>query len=326
MNFRTLIEYKSNTTPLSYDQKMFFIGSCFAENIGAKLSELKFDLLVNPYGVSYNPKSLTEIFSSILDRRVPQDGLLVEDDGLWYSMMHGTKIFGSSKEDLLSKITEINARSRDFLLLADTIFITLGTAWIYEDLSLSKVVNNCLKQSSKKFIRRRLTVEEICGDFGDLFVKYPLFKTKKIFLTISPVRHIKDGLIENNLSKSTLLVAAHNLVEKFDNVFYFPAYEIVNDELRDYRYYDDDMLHPSKLAVDYIFEKLIDWCFVPKTKEFIKDNLSVQLALSHRAVNVNSPKYVEFCESMLKKIKTISSKYPQKSYLCEIEYFENKIK
>lgn len=325
MNFRTFIKKSPNKDKINFNDKLFFIGSCFAQNMGDRLSTLKFNTTINPFGVVYNPFSVCAILDSILCDNEVDTSLIVKHEDMFYSLMNSTKIFNETEMLLISDLRLLIKNAHKALNDSNRIVITLGTSWIYRYNENNKVVNNCLKLPASEFTRKRLTVTDVITVFDDLMNKHSILKSKKIIFTISPIRHLKDGLIENSLSKAILLVAVNELVEKYDNMEYFPAYEIMNDDLRDYRFYESDMIHPSPVAIDYIFEQLNDCWFDSLTKQFCKDNESLINAVKHRPTNPMNEKYVEFCKKNLKKIEKLSEKYESISYLWEQNYFEKKI-
>ena len=325
MNFRTLIEKQCYKDTVSYDDNLFFIGSCFAENISKRLKDLKFSVITNPFGVVYNPASLVSVLDTIISNDEINDCYIVQNGDVWYSMLHSTKIFANSKEDLVLILNQLTSKMHEEIIKADKIFITLGTSWTYTHNQSSVLVNNCLKLPANDFSRNRLSVDAIVELFDSLFKKHEILKSKIIYFTVSPIRHFKDGFVENSISKSTLVVAANLLAESYDNVEYFPAFEIVNDELRDYRFYTEDMIHPSSVAVDYIFEKFKEWCLNNHAQNFCVDNKTLLSALNHRPTKINDPRYIDFCRKMTNKIADLSKKYKTISYICEKDFFNKNI-
>ena len=253
------------------------------------------------------------------------DCFVVENDGLWYSTLHSTKIYADTKEELKLILKIITLQAHEKLVSSDKIFITLGTSWVYTHIKTGEIVNNCLKLPAKEFVRTKLNPEQIINSFKALFEKHEMLKSKTIYFTVSPIRHFKDGFVENSLSKATLVVAANALRESLDYVEYFPAYEIINDELRDYRFYAEDMIHPSSLAIDYVFDKFCEWCLDKESQTFCRDNKNLLLAVKHRPIKSDDPKYTDFCRAMVNKIENLTRKYKTISYICEIDFFNRKI-
>lgn len=325
MNFRTVIQSTPHKDSVNYNDNLFFIGSCFAKNIGERLSTLNFSCNINPFGAIYNPLSLCSILDIILGKKSIDEKLLVQNNELWYSLMHSTKEFNSSKTEFIESLDKITEKSYNFLTQSNRVFITLGTAWAYRYISTGKIANNCLKLPAKKFIREKLTVDEIVNEFDMLFANYPEMLEKSIYITVSPIRHLKDGFQENSLSKSTLIVATHVLIEKYRNISYFPSYEIMNDDLRDYRFYEKDMVHPNSVAVDYIFDKFTHWVLDTKSQQFCKDNFAIYSAMNHKPTNSTSEQYLNFCKKTLDKIGHLEKIYGSNAYLYSRNYFSNLI-
>ncbi len=271
MELITKVDISRKLMKLSHDDGMVLIGSCFADNIGAKLQEAHFDCCVNPFGTLYNPLSVTEALSeSIRGRRyATSDQEVFEADGVWHSWMHHSRFSAATAEELVANINTAIEEAHEALRKCRLLIITLGTAYVYRMASTGRVVANCHKQSEILFHRNRLTVSEVKESLHTLIQQLTeLNPDVKVMFTVSPIRHKRDGYHANQLSKSTLLLAVDELCAAMpDTCMYFPAYEIMMDELRDYRFYADDMVHPSSLAVEYIWERFTDAFFDRTTKE-----------------------------------------------------------
>lgn len=246
------------------------VGSCFSDEIGAQMKQRNLHVTCNPFGTLYNPLS---IVNALQMKEVPE---LVEHEGLWHSMAHHGSFSRASREEAEQAVRESVETMQQALAEATVVIVTFGTAWVYEMKSESQkskvercVVGNCHKMPAEWFTRRRLTVEEIVAAWRPILERYP---DKHWLFTVSPIRHIKDGLHENQLSKATLLLALEELRTQNSDVSYFPSYEIMLDELRDYRFYADDLVHPSSLAVNYIWERFVD-CFCTNPT---KNELNIQ--------------------------------------------------
>lgn len=344
MEFRTKVDLKPFRHKIDYSMHGLSIGSCFAENIAAKLRLSKFPVVSNPFGVLYNPFTIADTIDAVSTGRVFTADDLVREGDLWSSFaFHGS--FSSTDPDkALAAMNMAVVNGRKALNDADYVILTFGTAWVYElnpdyadkdgegqenilmrakrimrEMSRPRIVANCHKFPAKAFSRRRLTVDEII-DVYSLLLDTAL-AGKQVLLSVSPVRHIKDGLEENNVSKSTLLLAATGLAEKYDNVDYFPAFEIVNDELRDYRFYKDDMVHPSDQAVEYIWKIFGETLFTKKTAGTAVEIRQLATAAAHRPLNPESVSHRRFLRSMLKKAEALQKKYPEIDLSAEIAYF-----
>lgn len=250
MKLQTIVDIKPSEWKIGYEDTVLMLGSCFSDEIGRQMEERKMQVTCNPFGTLYNPLSIAQ---AIHMTELPE---LVEHDGLWHSMAHHGSFSRATKEEAEKAVAESIETMQRALKEATVVIVTFGTAWVYE--MDGKVVGNCHKMPEKNFIRRRLTVEEIVTAWQPILAQYP---DKHWLFTVSPIRHIRDGLHENQLSKATLLMAVDQMVNSTwpnGKWQYFPSYEIVMDELRDYRFYADDLVHPSSMAVEYIWERFCE--------------------------------------------------------------------
>jgi len=298
------------------------MGSCFAENIGGELKKLKFNIDLNPFGVLFNPVSIGRSIERLIEaRKFDEDELFFYNEN-WHSFMHHSRFSGTDKKICLQQINERLEFSAEFIRNAHTLVLTFGTAWVFYHEITNQPVSNCHKMPSSNFNRRLLEINSIVSGYENLFNSLKkLNKNLNILLTISPVRHLKDGAEENQLSKAILLVAAHKLCQKGLSS-YFPAYEIVLDDLRDYRFYDTDMVHPSNQAIEYIFEKFSNaWL----SEESVKLNVQIAeiiKAVEHRPINPGSKSFRSFSTQFLKKITTLKARHPYLDFSNEKKYFE----
>lgn len=312
MKLLTPVERPARRPCIDYPHRLMLLGSCFATHIGARLQESRFRCDVNPYGVLYNPLSISTALREMLAGKVYTPDDLYEHQGLWHSPMHHGDFSAASAEDALRKINlrlEQAARQLDGL---DFLLLTWGTAWVYEDRETGRVVGNCHKLPEACFRRHRLSVEEIVADTASLLsVMLARNNRLQVVLTVSPIRHVRDGLHDNQLSKATLLLAAEQVRTAFpDRVFYFPAYELLLDELRDYRFYADDLVHPSDLAVRYVWERFIEWCLSPDARRVMAEVEDIRKALAHRPLHPESEEYKRFLGQIVLKIERLNGKYP----------------
>ncbi|MEO6305136.1 MAG: GSCFA domain-containing protein [Bacteroidia bacterium] len=283
------MKFNLNYTPPKFDfeidhkQKLFLLGSCFSENIGDLLSEHKFKTYANPNGILFNPASIHQCLTDILNLKNLSDNFILTRNGLFYSYLHHTSINAPSANELKEKINIQTQKANNFLKESDVLIITFGTAFFYHHLTTGQVVANCHKQPQQIFEKNLLAVNEIVSAYSGLLKKIQNLNPKlKIIFTVSPVKYLKDGVIENNLSKSTLVLAIHELLKQNKNYYYFPAYELINDDLRDYRFYKEDLAHPNQLAIDYVWEKFSEAGFNEKTKSLNTQINKLNLALNHR--------------------------------------------
>lgn len=323
--FRTTIQPEPSKNKISYHTPALFLGSCFTENIGNRLKELKFPANVNPFGVLYNPVSVRHGLEILLDYRDFNANDLDFFNGLWFSFYHDSEFSNPKKDECLKNINSVLNKSREHFKNAQYLIVTFGTAWTYRYIEKGNIVSNCHKIPAQEFERRKLTVEDIFVNWAKLINRIEDFNPNlKIVFSVSPVRHWKDGAVENQLSKSTLLLAIHQLQKIFDNIEYFPAYEIMMDDLRDYRYYADDMLHPSKLAVDYIWDQFAKTYFEKDTTEIITEVNQIIQAKNHRPLNPNTNNHKKFLQNQIAKIKELSFKYSYIDFSKELKYFQDK--
>lgn len=309
MEFRTVVDIKKESN-IQHHHKVLMFGSCFTEHIGKKLEQHLFCVKCNPLGILFNPASISQSVERIVQNQKVQSSELIECDGVWNSFDFHSQFARLSKEDYLHNINRQIESTHQFLKECDYIFITLGTAWIYRIKSTGKVVANCHKVPSSHFSRERLSVED-CTKI--ILHTIEMIKSEnpnaKIIFTVSPIRHWKDGAHGNQLSKSTLLLAIEEVCQLRDTL-YFPSYEIVMDDLRDYRYYAGDMLHPNEIAQNYIWEKFCDCFFSEETQSLNKEINSIRMALLHRPFNPESIGHQKFIAQTHTRIKELKEKYP----------------
>lgn len=321
-NFRTIIEAEPSKNKINYHTSVLFLGSCFTENIGDKMDELKFPVLINPFGVLYNPVSVRNALEILIDQKLFAESDLNFFNGQWFSFYHDTEFSATDQKKSLNKINTSIELAAKQLKNAKYLVITFGTAWVYKYLESGNVVSNCHKIPAKKFDRFKLGVEDIFVEWANLINRLnELNKKLKIIFTVSPVRHWKDGAVQNQLSKSTLILAINQLKNKFDNIEYFPAYEIMMDDLRDYRFYADDMLHPSNMAIEYIWEQFSQTYFEKETTDIIKEIDKIILARNHRPLNPDTENHKKFLKKQVEIIKKISKKFPFINLKDELDYF-----
>lgn len=309
--FQTRVEIPPTDLHITYEDRIMTLGSCFAENIGAKMKEVYFAADINPFGVLYNPVSISNSIKLLIENRPFTEADLFQNRGLWQSFSHSSLFSATTAEKCLENINKRFAEAASFLQKTSFLVVTFGTAWVYEEKQSGRVVSNCHKLPANTFTRRRLSVDEIVSNYSELLKKLTaLFPQLRIVFSVSPIRHWKDGAHENNVSKSTLLLAIDELQQEFENVDYFPAYEIQMDELRDYRFYASDMLHPSDVAVDYIWQRFSETYFNETTTRTKKELEQLQADLSHRPLFPDSEEYEKFRKSTERRKQELINKYP----------------
>lgn len=262
MKFRTELNLNKQEAEINYRSKILSIGSCFADSIGNKLKELDFDIVTNPFGVLFNPYAIKNALKNEVNK-----AHFVQRNGAYYHLDYHSDLCANTEQELTQKMSKQFDLVNHQLQNADFLVVTFGTAWAYTYLKTGKVIANCQKVPQVNFSKELLKLEPLQTSYESFFAELlDQNKKLKIILTVSPVRHIKDGLHENNLSKSTLHLLVDFLVKRFDNVHYFPAYELIIDDLRDYRFFNQDMIHPNEQAIAYVFEKFGNAYFGDKTK------------------------------------------------------------
>ncbi len=305
MKLSTEVSIPKSDISIAHQNSILLIGSCFTENISTKLTDNKFDVTVNPNGIIFNPISVVNSLKRIFNKQLYTEKELKEHNQKWFSFEHHSSFSSFDKNECLTQINNSLTEANKDIKKTKTIFITFGSAWVYEFETVG-IVANCQKIPNKQFTKRLLTVKEILTAFEAIKKK---LKDYGVVFTVSPVRHSKDGLHENNLSKSTLHLAINNLVEQNKNYSYFPAYELVVDELRDYRFYKDDLVHPTDLAVNYVWEKFSATYFNEATQNLIGEIQKVKTAANHKPFNFDSEDHQKFIAKQIELMAALSKQY-----------------
>ena len=309
-SFRTPINIDIAQAEINHKMKGLAIGSCFVEHIGGWLQKTKFDLKTNPFGIVYNPISIGKQLSLLLDTNSFPSNQLFKVNELWHSFDHHSQFSGIDKQVVVSKINNTFTNAKTQLKDAHYLIITFGTANVYVEKKSNQIVSNCHKIPSNEFDKKRLTVKEIMTVWEPLLQQLKKASPElKIIFTVSPVRHLKNGIIENQRSKAVLLLAVDNLVAQSNNCHYFPAYEIMMDDLRDYRFYDKDMIHPNEVAIDYIKDKFAQCYFDEESKSLVKKIEDIQKAVAHKAFRPASDAHQDFLKNTAKKIELLEMNY-----------------
>ena len=299
MRFRTEISLTPLAEGIDHSAKIFTLGSCFAESISERLRRAKFSVTTNPFGVLFNPLSIANAIERLDDTKAFAVCDIREGKEGFFSFDAHSSLDGKTHTEIFANLNKAVAQGAKSLAEADWVILTFGTAWVYE--REGKVVANCHKQPASEFERRRLSVAEIVERYKTLFEG--VLRDKRVILTVSPVRHLGDGLQENSLSKAILRLAVEELVAKYENAHYFPSYEILIDDLRDYRYYADDLAHPSKMAVEYVWERFCEYALTDKARELLPKIEQIVSAAEHRPFNPESDAHRTFCRRMLAKVE-----------------------
>lgn len=327
MELYTYIHIPRAPFRFSCTERMLLLGSCFAENIGTRLAGNKFNVDINPFGTLYNPASIAAALRRLLHPERFTAGDLLQHEGVYHSFSHHSRFSSTSETECLRNINDRLEASTNEFRKTTYLVVTLGTAYVYRLKSSGEVVANCHKLPEKMFDRSMLTVGEIIAEWKELLLS--LWKQNpelKILFTVSPIRHWKDGAHGNQLSKATLLLAVDELQAAYpERIAYFPAYEIMMDELRDYRFYATDMLHPSELAIDYIWQRFTENFLSDETKGILKEWAEIQKAINHRPFQPESDAYKRFISQTLLKMERINEKFPSFDLTKEMEIIKSKL-
>ena len=324
MELRTTFEIAPSSQKITYDDPVLFIGSCFATEIGKQFEAGRMPVMINPSGTVYNPVSVYNTLDSITGGRKYTAEDLYNNNGTWLSFNHYTDFSSDDPEEVLYMVNSNSEKAFNFISLAKFLFITFGTARVYRLKKSGRIVSNCHKISSSEFTNELLSPSEIVSLWGSELTKLrSLFPDLKVVFTISPVRHWKDGAHGNQISKSVLFLAVEELLNHPSNPGYFPAYELVMDDLRDYRFYDDDMLHISSSAINYIWQRFADCYLDNKTAELRNEVMKVTKACSHRLTSALERKKRQFVVSMIERINLLEKKIPGVDLTMEKAYFNN---
>ncbi len=324
--FRTTFDITPADRKIDHNTNILMMGSCFSDNVGQKLRQDKFNVVSNPYGVLYNPYSIQEATLHILGLRKIEDDDLVENEGLWHSYLHHSTFSMPDRDAMIDKIEQTRLETLNHLKKSDFLFITFGTAWVYQLAKNRKIVANCHKMPSKLFQRFRLSVCDITDEFSMLLQRiHEINPDIQVTFTLSPVRHLKDGFVQNQISKSTLNVAIHDLLSLHTGCSYFPSYELVMDDLRDYRFYAEDMTHLSPAAVDYIYQRFSEKYMDEETQKVSNKLRKLAKAVAHRPFNPYTTEYAAFLRKTSKQIQDLQKQYPLQDWSHELDIIKSRL-
>ena len=322
MNFLTHIDIKPLSMPISYQHKIMLIGSCFTEHIGNNLQELKFQTLQNPNGILFEPISVCRSLVSYIQHQQYKQEDLFQFNELWQSWDHHSRFSNPDQQLALDQINNSQKAAHAFIKQADWLIITLGSSFVYKLKEEHRFVANCHKAPAQWFDKYLIPIDEQIATLDNTIHQlFHLNSKLKIIFTISPVRHLRDGVVENNRSKARLLETVHHLVNKFDRLFYFPAYELVIDVLRDYRFYDIDLAHPNYAATQFVLENFSDYAFQEPTLELMKEIRQIVTAKNHKPFHPGSNQHQQFLNQHLQKAMVIAGEHPYLNLSDEVEFF-----
>lgn len=324
MNFLAHIDIKPLPMPIVHQHKILLTGSCFTEHIGNSLNDLKFNILQNPNGILFETESVARSLVSYIQGKQYKAADLFQYNELWQSWDHHSRFSSPSFDEAISGINHSQSAAHSFLKEADWLIITLGSSFVYKLNDGGRYVANCHKAPGQWFTKHLLGIDEQIAMLDNTIHQLFHFNPKlKIIFTISPVRHLRDGVMENNRSKARLLETVHHLVNKFDRLFYFPAYELVIDVLRDYRFYDIDLAHPNYAATQFVMEKFSDYAFTDTTKALIKEVRQIVTAKNHKAFHPESQQHQQFLKQHYEKAMRLQEEHPYLDLQEELQFFTN---
>ena len=327
MDFMLNFEPKKLSKQINYRDKLLLIGSCFTEHIGGALEDAKFSILQNPNGILFDPVSVCNSLISYIQNKQYKEADLFQLNEIWNSWQHHSRFSHIDRAEGLRIINESQQQAHEFLKTADWVFITLGSSFSYRLTELAgggleKAVANCHRAPAQWFSKHLLSILEIIEALDLCMHQLFQFNSKlQIIFTISPVRHIRDGVVENNRSKARLIEAVHHMVNKFDKLYYFPAYEIVIDILRDYRFYDIDFVHPNYMATDFVLQKFSAACLDDEARQLMEELKKINIARRHKAFQPTTTAHKQFLLSSAEKTKELQKKYPFLDLQDELDYF-----
>jgi hypothetical protein len=330
MDFMINIDLKKLPRPISYRDKVLLTGSCFTEHIGNALEVAKFPVVQNPNGILFDPASVCKSLLSYIENKQYVESDLFQLNEVWNSWQHHSRFSNIDLKEAVRIINVSQQRAHEFLKQATWIIITLGSSFSYRLSETSpgsckgaaSGVANCHRAPAQWFDKHLLEIDETVSLLEDCYRRLMQFNPGlNIIFTVSPVRHIRDGVVENNRSKARLLETVHYLTARHDAVFYFPAYELVIDVLRDYRFYDADLVHPNYMATEFVLEKFTGTCIEPAAKELMQEIKKIMIARNHKAFQPETKAHQQFLMNHFEKVKILQEKYPFLDWEDELQFF-----
>ena len=312
MQFTTKIPVQKSSFPIDYDSKIILLGSCFAENMGEKFQYFKFQAITNPFGIIFNAVSLEKLIRRAVENRMFTENDIFFHNDLWHCFEVHSELSNPDKDAFLESLNDLIRLTNQQLNDSTHIIITLGTSWVYRNIESNEIVANCHKVPQKQFTKELLSINQTEESLQSIIsLIHSVNPNCNFIFTVSPVRHIKDGFVENTLSKAHLVAAIHKTITNNPSLItYFPAYEIMMDELRDYRFYTEDMLHPNQTAIDYIWIQFFENYISESEFGLMNEICSIQKGLKHRPFNPNTESHQKFLNQLDLKIQTIQNQHP----------------
>jgi lysophospholipase L1-like esterase len=311
MILQTNIPLNPQEPQIDYNSRILLLGSCFSEHIGDKMDYLKFNVLQNPFGILFHPIAIEKIIDRAINKNYFEEKDIFLHDELWCCFEVHSSLRNENKKEYLEHLNSKLAELEESIHAASHIIITYGTSWVYEFRESKEVVSNCYKIPQKEFEKKLLDVSEIEESLSNTMDLIRRSNSNSVIIpTVSPVRHLKDGFIENNRSKAHLITAIQKLTDQKDDLIYFPAYEIMMDELRDYRFYKLDMIHPNDTAISIIWDKFSKVWISSETEEIQREIANIQTGLKHKPFHPSGDQYQFFLKDLKERIKSIQKRFP----------------
>lgn len=322
MQFHLGFQPEISQKKITHNDDVLLIGSCFSEHIGNRLNELKFRVHTNPFGIVFNPKSIETTLNRIINKDYFEENDVFEKEGNWYSLEAHSSVFAAGKNELLALLNNTIDEWNLKLKSASFLIITVGSAFAYKSKLKEKIVANCHKLPQAEFDKVLLETQDIVFDYQILIDKLKQINPNlNILFTVSPVKHLRDGVVENSLSKAILIQSVHQLIKQNANCVYFPAYELVNDDLRDYRFYESDMAHPNVQAINYVWKKFSEVYFNEISHSINEKIIHIHQAYHHRLFNESTESSVKFKHKFYQKCVVLQSEFPHIDLSKELHYF-----
>lgn len=328
MKFRSEFDIQKLEQNITHQHKLMLVGSCFTENIGDKLRKQKFRVYENPNGILFNPVSVSEAIINVIENKLYTQDDLFNYNEAWHSWQHHSRFSGITVKEALERINATTNEAHQFLQQADYLLVTLGSAWIYTltekapNAQIGTVAANNHKAPSDWFEKKLLRVDQAILVLATMLDRLGAFNPNiKIIFTISPVRHLREGAVNNNRSKAVLIQAVHDLCERLKHLFYFPAYELVIDDLRDYRFYAEDLVHPNYYATQYVWEKFMETCMNEETRKLMQDITDINTAFNHKPFNPTSNQHKLFLSNYYNKTQVLQQQNEYLNFAKELAYF-----
>jgi hypothetical protein len=311
VKLQTQLPLEIQSPLIDYSSKLVLLGSCFAENMAEKFSYYKFQNEVNPLGVLFHPIAILDLLTRAHENNPYSEKDIFFSNGCWQSFQSHSRLNSISQTEILDHLNKALKSTQDQLKNASHVILTFGTAWVYEHIQSKTIVANCHKKPQREFDKSILSVDALQDTFNSIISILKSFNPKvTVVFSISPVRHIKDGFVENNLSKAHLMTALHSVINTNENTCYFPSYELLMDELRDYRFYKEDMVHPNQIAIDYVWEKFQSIWIDADVNPIMQEVNQLQKGFAHKPFNPLAEEHAIFLSTLAKKAKALESRFP----------------